>query len=167
MKNKKQNDKLNSQDPLSKSLIYISGRGINIDKCILKDHSRPTGLNSTSQDRFLQSFISPWVSFNGKKKKNQRKCLARLGSGEWERLRTQGAERVPCVRAGREREGGACRKVLVTYIPVPTSGRREREKFPPRHTPPTSPRTHSSTSVYPLLPTTPGSKRSCEEGGGW
>lgn len=68
MKNKKQNDKLNSQDPLSKSLIYISGRSINIDKCILKDHSRPTGLNSTSQDRFLQSFISPWVSFNGKKK---------------------------------------------------------------------------------------------------
>lgn len=166
MKNKKQNDKLNSQDPLSKSLIYISGRGINIDKCILKDHSRPTGLNSTSQDRFLQSFISPWVSFNGKKKKNQRKCLARLGSGEWERLRTQGAERVPCVRAGRAREDGACRKVLVTYIPVPTSGRREREKFPPRHTHPHHPAPTAAPQCTLCCPPRPGRRGAVRRVGG-
>lgn len=166
MKNKKQNDKLNSQDPLSKSLIYISGRGINIDKCILKDHSRPTGLNSTSQDRFLQSFISPWVSFNGKKKKSE-KMSGQAGIRRMGTLENPGG-RTGSLCEGRASKGGwSMQESPRDLHPSPHLRKKRKRKVPTTPHPPTSPRTHSSTSVYPLLPTTPGSKRSCEEGGGW
>lgn len=120
------------------------------------------GLNSMSQDRVLGSFISHGCLLMGGGRKSEN-----IWPG-WDEANENASEPKGSLsqRAGEQGRNGACRKELVSYIPVPTLRKnRKRRQFPSHHTPPTSPHTHSSTSVHPLCcPPCLGERGGCEEG---
>lgn len=102
-----------------------------------------TGLNSTLQDRFLESSYRTWVSFNEKTKKSE-KIPGQAGMGQMGTLQSPkrkrreggkegGRERGALSQRAGCRRDGACRKVLESY----TQPHPQEEKKSSHHATPT------------------------------
>lgn len=113
------------------------------------------GLNSMSQDRVLESFISHGCLLIGEKKSEN------IWPG-WDEANGNTSEPKGSLsqRAGEQERNGACRKELMSCIPVPTLRKKRKETVPI-----TSHPTHSSTSVHRLCSLgCLGERGGCEKG---